>query len=152
MSEKFGFDKERVFELSKSVSREFIGHIYNIVRETILRIQLELEEITDVLIPTVTSHIEFRIRRFSMTDRLLYLEIHNAKTIMSSIDLACEFLRGHIAGVLESLGVEYKSIELLEKTKRDDRVNCNLVIILKEPIHVIREKLGLNKDNYNSEQ
>mgnify|MGYP000613178805 CR=1 FL=1 len=137
----FDFDRDKIQALSQRVAKDFSLAIINVIRKFLSNIDEKIEDLAEVVIPSMTPYLKFKIKRFRLADKLLYIEVLEFKTDDLSEDLVCEFLRGYLSGLLEALDVKFDKIETIEKIKQNGKVNCKLVIILKEPIEEITEKL-----------
>ncbi|MGQ4891641.1 MAG: hypothetical protein ACP6IP_04030 [Candidatus Njordarchaeia archaeon] len=153
LANNFDFDSDRIRSFSHLVSREFSSAMINILRRFLRDVDEKIEDLSEIVIPTMTPYLKFKMRRLRLSDKLLYMEVLEFMAQDLDKDMVCEFLRGYLAGMLEALDIKFDKIEIIEKGENDSKINCKLVIILQESIGDVANKLkksetrGKQKEN-----
>ncbi len=146
LTTKYKFNREKLLEFSKDVSKIFSKEIKNIMIKSLLKVREKVQELTDITIPLAIPHIKFKIKSLELSDKLLYFEIMGIKVQKCSEKDACTFFQGYLKGVLETLNIEYDKIEIVEEKREDNEVNCKYIAILKKTIKEILEQLKQEKE------
>ena len=92
-----------------------------------------LREFLDIYIPTVIPSLKVKIREFEFTDKMIIISLIGCPSETVKIENTCKFFKGYIEGTLEKIGIEYKSIEIIDCQKNRENL-CRYAIILEKPI------------------
>ena len=92
-----------------------------------------LREFLDIYIPTVIPSLKVKIREFEFTDKMIIISLIGCPSETVKIENTCKFFKGYIEGTLEEIGIEYKSIEVIDCQHNRENL-CRYAIILEKPI------------------
>ena len=92
-----------------------------------------VKDLLDVYIPTLVPDLKVKIRRFEFTDKMIVVSLTGCPCESINIKKTCKFFEGFVRGVLIKLGIEFKSIEIIDCNK-DETGICSYAIILEKPI------------------
>ena len=105
-----------------------------------------LKDFADIYMPTLVPKMKVKVVRPNFTDKMAFLNFQGCPNKIDNFELMCNFLKGYIKGVLNILGVDYKSVEIIDSSKDDGLCKYGIIFNkpVKEIVETLREKFGKN--------
>jgi len=138
---QYRFDKQQIFELSRNVAKLFSMRITQSIRRFLSDLDEKIDNMTEVVIPTIMPYLKFRIHRAELSDRILFIEVLEFKVREMPENVVCHFISGHIAGLLDALDIKFEEIKAVEQNKLGEKFECKILIILSETVEEIMNKI-----------
>ena len=122
-----------LFEIGKELGEAISDEIINDVKEYFRKIGDKIYEFTNIFLPATTFRFKIKVNRFSLSDKLITIEINYLNKRKSSLESFCYFMGGYIEGILCRI-IGIRKIEIIDMVQNENNFQCKYIAILDKPI------------------